>query len=199
MKYFGFFLKQALMPLIYLFFMAVTAVGILIIKDLIWLKVILLGLNLFLYLFIVASAAYHDGQKALKVRIANDMERRQIILTGEDRPLKIREEFKVWKGFVIGGFACLPLIILLIIHTVLISAFGSVYNGAGVLAGFLCMVVFAFFRLNGTIASATFYYWSLVYIPIIVLTQGIAYYLGGKKIELQQEKIKEKHREIYGD
>ena len=47
--------------------------------------------------------------------------------------------------------------------------------------------------------SAGFFYWSLIAIPVIVLTIGIAYYLGGKKIELQQQKIKEKQRLLSGE
>lgn len=213
MKY---YLSHSLLGILYLFFSAITAFAILMIQDLIWLKVILLVLNLALYIFIVATVAKKDGEDALKVRIANDLERRVIIQTGADIPLK-KGEFKWWKGFVIGGVVCAPLIILMLIHTVLIII-DPTKTGAGAIAGFLYMMVFAFFRLDvvmsenvsttvgsavqtnmSTSLEAGFFYWSLIAIPVIVLTIGIAYYLGGKKIELQQQKIKEKQRLLSGE
>lgn len=199
MKQFWYLVKQAFIPFTYLFFMAIIAFAILSIEGLIWLKAVLLGLNMALYFFVVCTSAFHDGQKALKVRIANDIERNQIILTGEDRPLKLSEEYKPWKGFAIGLVANIPLIILMVIHTILITAVGSAYTGAGAIAGFIYMMFFAFFRMDGSVATATSFYYVLIMIPIIVLAVGISYSLGAKKIELQQERIKQKHREIYGD
>lgn len=211
MKY---YLSHALLGLLYLFFSAITAFAILMIEGLIWLKVILLVLNLGLYVFIVATVAKKDGEDALKVRIANDLERKVIIQTGEDIQLK-KGEFAWWKGFVIGGVVCVPLVVLLIIHAILTSI-DPTKTGAGAIAGFLYMMVFAFFRMDvvmgenvsTTVGSAVqtnmpleagFFYWSLLAIPVIVLTIGIAYYLGGKKIELQQQKIKEKQRLLSGE
>ena len=211
MKY---YLSHALLGLLYLFFSAITAFAILMIEGLIWLKVILLVLNLGLYVFIVATVAKKDGEDALKVRIANDLERKVIIQTGEDIQLK-KGEFAWWKGFAIGGVVCVPLVVLLIIHAILTSI-DPTKTGAGAIAGFLYMMVFAFFRMDvvmgenvsTTVGSAvqtnmpldpSFFYWTLLAIPVIVLTIGIAYYLGGKKIELQQQKIKEKQRLLSGE
>ncbi len=199
-----YYVKQGLLPFIYLFFTAITAFGILCIEGLVWLKVLLLLLNIGLYVFIIAAASFKDGQEALKVRVANDLERIQIVRTGESIPLKLKEEYKPWKGFFHGFIACVPLIILLIVHTILMLAGGG--NGAGAIAGFIYMMVFAFSRVNiGAATTSTtpinpaIYYWSLLAIPVIVLATGISYILGGKKIELQQQRIKEKQRSIYGE
>lgn len=204
-----YYIKQSLMAFIYLFFMAITAFGIMCIgSDLVWLKVLLCLLNVALYVFIIGAAAFKDGQDALKVRIANDLEREQIIKTGAALPLKLKEEYKAWKGFVFGGIACAPLIILLIIHTLLFTLVGDNYIGAGAIAGFLYLMIFAFARLNvattaeGAAVAAinpTVYYWTLLAIPVVVLSVGIPYVLGAKKIELQQARIKEKQRQIYGE
>ena len=199
-----YYVKQGLLPFIYLFFTAITAFGILCIEGLVWLKVLLLLLNIGLYVFIVSAASFKDGQEALKVRIANDLERMQIVRTGESLPLKLKEEYKPWKGFFHGFIACIPLVVLLIIHTVVILTGGG--NGAGAIAGFIYMMVFAFSRVNintgataATPINPTIYYWSLLAIPVIVLATGISYILGGKKIELQQQRIREKQRRIYGE
>lgn len=203
MKTIWYYIKQAMIPAVYLIFMAMTAMGIAMISDanLVWLKAVLSVLNLGLYGFIVAATSYKDGQTALKVRIANDLERMQIIKTGEDRPLKLREEYKAWKGFMSGIVTCLPCLLLLIVHTILVFCVNPAYNGAGAAAGFLYMIFFIFVRLGVDIAapSVYLYYFTLVSFAVIPLMTGIPYVLGARKIELQQQKIKEKQRQIYGD
>ena len=124
MKFFWHYVKSAMVPFLYLIFMAFIAMGIVMINDnLLYLKIILSVLNISFYAYIVAMVFYKDGETALKTRLANDLERVQIVKTGEDRPLKLIEEYKPWKGFVIGGVACAPLVILLLIHTILICAY----------------------------------------------------------------------------
>lgn len=202
MKY---FLKQGIFPFIYQLFMAMIAFGILAINGLVWLKVLLAALNVAFYLFIVASVAYKDGQQALKVRMANDLERREIIRTGEDRPLKLNEEYKPWKGFASGLISCFPILLFLILHTIVYNATGN-YTGLGAIAGIIGFMFFVFFRINASDAAAEAevvpwyaYYGVLIAVPIIMLTMGVAYMMGAKKIMRQQEIIKEKQRQIYGD
>lgn len=196
MKY---YIKNALIPFVYLFFMAITALGILSIGDhLLWLKIILAILNLALYEVIVCAFSFKQGQDAVKVRNANDLERRQIVLTGEDRPLKLSEEYKPYKGFLIGLTVCAPLIILMLIHTVVILCGGGM--GFGVAGSLLYLVVYIFFRLGATtVATEYIVFAALAAIPVIVLSTGIAYMLGGRKVELQYKKIEENQRRIYGD
>ena len=43
------------------------------------------------------------------------------------------------------------------------------------------------------------YYFNLIAVPIIMITTGLPYILGAKKIQRQQDMIKEKQRQIYGD
>lgn len=202
MKY---YLKQGIFPFVYQLFMAMIAFGILAIEDLVWLKVLLAVLNVAFYLFIVATVAYKDGQEALKVQMANDLERREIIRTGEDRPLKLHEEYKPWKGFVFGLISCVPILLFLILHTIVYNATGS-YSGLGAIAGIIGLMFFIFFRLDASNATAETavvpwytYYGVLVAVPILMLTMGMAYIMGAKKIILQQEMIREKQRKIYGD
>ena len=199
-----FYIKQGLFPFIYMLFMAMIAFGILAISGLLWLKILLAVLNVGLYAVVVAAAAYKDGQDAIKVQIANDLERREIIRTGEDRPLKIHEEYKPWKGFMFGFVACVPLLVLLILHTIVYLATGS-YMGLGAIAGIIYLMFFLFFRLDaGSAAEGAgiawyTYYGALVALPVVMLITGIAYILGAKKIQRQQEMIREKQRRIYGE
>lgn len=201
------YIKQAFIPFIYLVFVAIVSMAILSIEEkLLWLKIILAILNLGLYLSVVCGTSFKEGQIALKVRIANDLERQQIVKTGEDRPLKLKEEYKWWKGALIGGLACVPMLLLLLIHTILILI-NPALNGCGVAVAFIYMCIFCFFMLGGSGSGAETvspmppesFYLALVAIPIIMLACGISYYLGAKKIQFQQDAIKEKHREIYGE
>ncbi|MBR2498374.1 MAG: hypothetical protein IKB67_01490 [Clostridia bacterium] len=92
MKFFWHYVKSAMVPFLYLIFMAFIAMGIVMINDnLLYLKIILSVLNISFYAYIVAMVFYKDGETALKTRLANDLERVQIVKTGEDRPLKLIE------------------------------------------------------------------------------------------------------------
>ena len=198
MKY---LIKLAIIPTVYLLFEAMIALGILTLADnLMWLKIILAILNLGLYAVIVCSVCFAEGQKALKVRIANDLERMEIIRTGENRPLKTKEEYKAWKGFMIGLLACAPLVILLIVHTILILI-NPAWTGAGAIANFIYLAFNSFIHLSTSNSTAYTwqFYFNLIAVVIIPLFSGIPYMLGAKKIELQQERIREKQRQIYGD
>jgi hypothetical protein len=200
MKY---FLKQSGFLFIYNIFMTIIALGILCIqgKDLLWLRMILCVLNIGLYLFIAGMTFYKEGQEALKVRNANDLEREQIIKTGEALPLKIAEEYKPWKGFVMGAIICAPMVIALIVHLILALATNGTVNGAGAVSGLLYMSFFApVTELLGTETLVWAQYFIQLYaIPIIVVTAGVGYMLGAKKIQAQYDKIHEKQRQIYGD
>lgn len=205
-----FYLKQGFFPFVYMLFMAAIAFGILAIQGLVWLKVILGILNIGLYAVVVCATSFKDGQDAMKIQVANDLERREIIRTGEDRPLRLHEEYKPWKGFIFGLIACAPLIILLIVHTIVYFATGS-YTGIGAIAGLIYLMFFIFFRLSATGTAVEgaaaesvavpfyVYYGTLIAVPLVMLMTGISYILGAKKIQRQQEMIKEKQRQIYGD
>ena len=196
-----YYVKQSMLSFVYLFFTAMTAIAIATIGDnLIWLKVVLGILNVGLYGVIIAAASFKDGQNALKVRMANDLERMQIIKTGEDRPLKLKEEYKPWKGFLTGFITCVPLLVLLILHTILILVLGDAYTGAGITASIIYMMFYLFARVNSAVpVTPGLFYWMLFALPFMMLLTGIPYILGARKIQLQQDAIKAKQRQIYGE
>ncbi|GEM_PF-1725278 len=205
MKY---YLKQGLFPFIYLLMMAMIAFGITAISGLLWLKIILAVLNIALYAAVVVAVSYKEGQESIKVQHANDLERIQIIRTGENRPLKVHEEYKPWKGFMFGFIVCVPLIVLLGLHTILYLSTGS-YRGLGAIAGLVYFMFFIFFTFGSSLSAGEAatgttlpwysFYGALIALPVIMLITGISYILGAKKIMRQQEMIKEKQRSIYGD
>ncbi len=192
------YLKQSMMSFFYLIFMIMTSIciGFLEAKFL-WLKITLGILNIALYGVIIAGASYKDGQVAMRTRNANDMERENIIRTGKDIKLKLHEEYKPWKGFFAGLLTCVPLIALLIAHTILVFGIDPSLQGAGRIAGLLYNAFFMFFRF-GEVTNVTFY-GALVCVPFILVFVGVPYILGAKSVEDEQLKVKEIHKEIYGD
>ena len=200
MKY---FLKQSGFLFFYNIFMTIIALGILCIpgENLAWLRIILCVLNIALYLFIVGMTFFKEGQDALKTRNANDLEREQIIKTGEALPLKLAEEYKPWKGFVMGAIICAPMVIALIVHFILALATHGTVNGAGAVAGLIYM---SFFALVSELASVETLVWGQYFImlyalPLISGASGISYIMGANKIQAQYDRIHEQQRQIYGD
>lgn len=203
----SFYIKKGFFPFIYVLIMSLISIGILAISGLIWLKIILAVANIALYVTLIAMASFKDGQEAFKAQMSNDLERREIIRTGEDRPLKLHEEYKPWKGFMFGFISCVPLLALLIIHTIVYFATGSTV-GVGAAAGLMYFIFFVFFMMgsvsSGEAATSTVlpwytFYGALIALPVIMLATGITYILGARKIRRQQEMIEAKKRQIYGE
>ena len=197
-----FYLKKAFFIFVYIVLASFIAMAIAVIEGQVALKILLLVANLGLFIYIVCMMAYQDGQKALKVRIANDKEREHIIRTGEDININRSEEFKVYKGFLIGLVSCAPLLIFLALHLI-ISASNPANTTFSDISNYLYFFVGAFANLDPSeIYEAVIYstpYWSLLAIPPIMLAHGICFIFGAKKVEKQHQAVKDIHRSIYGD
>jgi hypothetical protein len=189
-------------PTMYTIFSSIIAFAILCIQDkgLDWLKVVLLLLNVGLFGFIIVVNYFKEGEKAYRVRLSNDLERINIINTGEDRPINRNGEYKPWKGFLIAGVACIPLVLIMIAHAIVILFVDADLSAVGGIASFVYMAFFGFFWLDTSLTIPVgMYFLNLIYVPILLALTGVPYIMGAKKIELQQEKIKETHRQIYGE
>ena len=199
MKYLWYFLKQMIFPLVYMIILSITSLGITAINnDLLWLKYILNAIVLAFFALIMGAVSWKDGEEGAKVLHANDLERRRIVETGEDRPLNLLKEFRPWKGFLAGLSTCIPLIIMIIIHAIMSSSGAG--NGAGAVAGFVYMIVFMFFMPDLSMSlTAGHYYLTLVAIPIFMVITAVAYILGNRRIQKQYDAVERKQAQIYGD
>lgn len=195
MKY---YLKKAILPWVYLVFMTVLTLSVHAIKNTV-LKYVFMTATLLLYVFIIGVISFKDGEDALKIRISNDIERQRIVETGEDRPLNLANEYKPYKGFLSAIVVSLPLIVLLVLHTVLVPSSNGSTTVFGTITNVLYSIIFNFFRSAGTKLTAYTTYYTLLYIPIMMLSMGIPYILGAKRVEKQQEQIKKIHGQIYGE
>jgi hypothetical protein len=199
-NYFKYYLKMAFMPFIYLVFSAMLGLAILTIQgnDLQWLQYLLCGLNLVFYSVIMCMAGVKDGQRALTIREQNDTYRRVIAQTGDDLPLNLVEEYTPWKGITISLLACVPSVLLVLVHFALNIGVAVPNNAVGGIAGILNMVVFGFFMIDGVIATAE-YAFILLIVPFICLVYGVTYIIGAYKEQKHYDKIRETHKALHGD
>ncbi|MBR2870564.1 MAG: hypothetical protein IKB98_04230 [Clostridia bacterium] len=196
MKY---YLKMAFMPFVFLLFTAMLGLGIILLdEDMAILQYLLCVVNTAFYSVLMSVGGFKDGQNALKIRMQNDTYRRRIIETGEDLPLQLREEYKPWKGYVIGLIAAIPATFLTLLHFVINIGATVPDNSMGMISGIINMVVFGYFMVDGVVLFGE-YAFSLLYIPFICLVYGLFYQLGANKMQKQYDKIHETHRAIYGD
>lgn len=197
MKY---YVKKFLIFMVYLISSGVIGTSIFLIEGTPWLKLVLLILNLSLFMLVYCGIALKDGEKALKVRISNDKIRELIVNTGDDYKLDLDGEFTIRKGFIAGATACLPLIVLLLLNLVVKGATNTIIVQAVQL---FYMVFYGFFNLDFAGAHVDVLYasinWTLISIPILIIAQGVFFYLGAKKAERQQERIKITHRHLHGE
>ena len=197
-----FYLKMALMPLMYCFFSAMLGIGIILLDDnLIVLQYVLCVVNTAFYCIIMCAAGYKDGQTAYKVRMQNDTYRRKIIETGEDLPLRVSEEYTPWKGFLIGLISAIPTVVLVLIHVLVNVGQPTPNNTVGMITGIFNIVVFSYFLVSGSLFGIPTwqYLFSLLYIPFILVVYGLTYYLGARKMAIQYDKIHEIHKELHGE
>ena len=197
MKY---YLKKTFLLVIYLVSSGIIGASIFLIEGMAWLQLILLILNFALFVFVYCGIAFKDGEKALRVRISNDKLRELIVKTGDDYKLDLGGEYTVMKGFITGACASLPLVILMLLSLVVKGATNSVIVQAIQL---FYLVFYGFFNLDFANAhKVTLYapiYWTLIAIPILIILHGVFFCLGKRRAELQQEKIKNTHRRLYGE
>ena len=91
MKY---YLKKFLFLFVYVIMMDIVSFGAISIQTELWVRVLLSILSIAMYLLIVVIFGYAEGKLAEKALFSNDNNRRFIIETGKDIPLKEHEEFK---------------------------------------------------------------------------------------------------------
>ncbi len=150
-------------------------------------------MNFFVYIVMLLSISYKEGQDAYKVLISNDAERRQIALTGEDKPLRLKEEYAVWKGFFIPAISCSIQIILIILHVI----FYEILGGTAIFGELFFYTVLTIYPMFHYTIGKVSLYLCLILPLVTILGAGFGYYLGGNKIKMQQDRIKEIHDQIY--
>jgi hypothetical protein len=165
--------------------------------NLIWLKYALFVVLFGFYALVIATALFKEGEMALKTRNENDLFRRKMVETGEEYPLKLAEEYKWWKGIVVGLITATPATLLTLIHLCVLLG-NAPHNAFGGIAGIISMPVFGFFMADG-VAVAIDYLWTFLVLPYCTLICGLGYYFGARKVEKRNKIVEEKRKMIYGE
>ena len=196
-----YYFKQSFFGIIYMFFLAISAFAIMLIENL-TAVICLLSLNIALFAFLMFMYFMKEGEHAKQAKRANDLERKEIIRTGEPRPLKEKEEYKPWKGFFIGGLIGAPLVALLAIYAIVVACGGGVNNFVGAIANFIYAPFFSFVSLfvpDGVALTFGQYFIVLYCLPFLSAIVGVPYLIGARKQQKKYDKIMDKQRMLYGD
>ena len=194
-----YFFKQSIFLVGLMFFMMTTSLLILRVGIPV-VELILSILNLALYATAIILIFHKEGQTAWKLRQSNDIERRNIIATGKDIPLKTTPEYKTWKGFIFGIISCVPMIIMLIVH----ACMGDTAGGTS--AGSICSVIhyvfwLPYFELRATLTPGFVpgfgdYFGILYAVALMAFLTFIGYYMGARKLQRAQDKVDARKKEI---
>lgn len=200
MKY---YLKKTARAFIYILLTLALSIGTMASKgsnDNVVVPFLMALLNVAILTLSLGVIFYKEGQKAYRILTENDLNRKRIIETGKNYPLKEAEEYKPYKGVLIGLCVCIPLVFLLLVHLVVSLATNGQVRVLGIIASVVYMVLYSPFAV---FFSANVYWYKFFYllyaIPYFCLAIGLPYYLGGRKKRLQREEINKTHKEIYGD
>ena len=199
-----YFIKQTSFSIVYLIFSAVCAIGVMFTTAM-WLQIALGILNLSVFLVIIFLSYFKEGETALKVMHANDLERKEIIRTGEDRPLNLVQEYDGKKGLFMGLVLGAPLVILVLLHLLITLIFGVQTNGVGLALSIIYNVFFVFVRIGfgGVLPEASvingYFYITLLGLPLIVLSAWLGYLYGAKAQQKKYDLIEDKTKRIYGE
>lgn len=165
-------------------------------ENTLWLR-IALGAS-----FILCGAAYNGflcynrGQKHYESLLLGKIYRRNAALGIETGgTYRAHQEYRVWKGFLIGGIVSLPAIVMGII-----SAFTDELNFVYLVAAGWAYLPLTWAR---AIAQKTFGEgatvngaWSLVMIFVPVLVSGICYILGARRKKAETEALEARTAEV---
>lgn len=162
-------------------------------------KLIASLLNLGLFTVAMVLVFYKEGKRAYHTLLENDLTRKRIIETGKDLPIKRAEEYKAYKGFMIGVFVCLPLILLLIAHLIVSLATDGQVTTLGIISGFAYLIFYEPFAIffHGEVYWHSFMI-TLYAVPYVSLAIGLPYYFGARAKRLEREEIEKTNKQIYG-
>ena len=194
-----YYFKLGIFLFVYSLLLAVTGLGIMLI-EITWLAFTLSLVNIALFIGICVIYMKQQGVLSVKKMHANDLEREEFLRTGEYREIDKHREYKPWKGYAIGAITIIPLVVCLLIHLITGLAVGfGVNDGAGTASNIMYLTFFApvYVLLGKSITGVSCFI--LAYCaPVIIVTSGVSYWFGARKMLKQYAKIQQTQESIYG-
>ena len=180
--------KEGIVIFIYAVVMGVLAILGAMVKSQSLLVLIYIAVVLF-FMFFVILFTKSSGEKQYKNLLTGNIRRSKGVGEDTQKYCKPHEEYRAYKGFLIGAAVFLPLYLLLIINA------ATDKLAPEVIIKFLYAVCYFPLLSFKTGISVNF---TLPLSFLYIATAGFGYILGGKKIMLQQEKLQRTHDLIYG-
>lgn len=193
-----YYFKQSIFLFVYLLTTSIASLLLLVIPT-VWIRFALAILLLAIYLVVVFVAMKQEGEKALKKRHANDLTRKRMITTGQVVEFDNVGEYAIYKGFLIGLFSNMPMLLLLLIHSIIFIC-GSSFITFGTISSVVYSIYTApIISLTSNQFTMATHYITLYGAVLSTLISGVGYILGGRKLQLQYDRIEEKQKSIYGE
>ncbi len=194
MKY---LLRLIVIPMVYIVCFAFLTSGVASIDALSPLVKSIVGVVcLLLYMFVIGSIMIKEGQDAYGVLLANDAQRRHIVETGIIVDFDESNEYKAWRGFVVGLICCIPLIVMVLMHTIAFP------RGDTSRISIICEILYGTFYSIGRTYHHTnesgFYIGAAIILVALPLITGIPYMIGAHARRKQQENIRRMNDELHG-
>ena len=182
-------LKESIIIIVYTVLESLISLMILMINSLAA-KVFLLILNVAFFAFMCIIFSKSLGEKQYKAKMTADIRRSKGNIVDIKKYCKPENEYRFINGLLLGMLASIFLYILLIIRFLIKSK-----TGIDAVIKLLYFIYGAFLTLTDKSLSV---YYLLLFSLITVGVCAFGYYLGAKKIMLQQDKLQKTHEEIYG-
>lgn len=195
MKY---FLRLTIAPIVYFLSTAFIVLGVQAFPTLSPIvRIILNSIFIGLYVLCTFVVMRKEGELAFNKLLLNDISRRKLLETGEDVVIKTTEEYRPYKGFIVGLICVIPLIILIMLH--LIVRVPGEISDMGIYAEMFYSPIYAFFGHYKNATESSLYWGLLIAIVFLPISIGIPYIIGAMKRRKQDQDIAETNRRIYGD
>lgn len=188
LKFLANIFKEGFVIFVYIIIMGVIAIIAAVIKSLALRAAAYIATVLF-FIFFVVIFAKNSGEKQYKNLLTGNIRRSKGVGEEIDKYCKPYEEYRVYKGFLIGTSVFLPMYLLILLNLIIKS--GGIQIALKLIYAISYMPLIIF-KENISI------YFMVLLSVLYIAAAGFGYFLGAKKIMLQQEKLQKTHDLIYG-
>ena len=182
-------LKESVLIIVYSLLEGLISLMILMINS-VAAKVFLLILNVAFFAFMCIIFSKSLGEKQYKAKMTADIRRGKGNAEDIIKYCRPENEYRFINGILLGLFSSIFLYILLIIRLFL-----KTKTGIDAAIKLLYFIYGSFLTLTDNPLSV---YYLLLFSLITVAACAFGYFMGAKKIMLQQVKLQKTHEEIYG-
>jgi hypothetical protein len=182
-------LKESVILFIYMLLMGIISALIISINSIVG-QIALFVVVILFFAFMCILLCKSLGETQYKNLVTGNIRRKKGNVDDVTKYCKPESEYRLYKGFLLGIIISSLTYILLIIR--LFVGKSTNFDAA------IRIVNLMYASLLSIFGTTTSVYYLALFTIINIAACGFGYYLGAKKIMLQQEKLQKTHEEIYG-